>query len=791
MANRKDVLSKYVRSSAKKARPIVQKSNSWMGNALRSVGFSAFDVLEELMPATIDVAKVTATTAKDVANNLRAARTQDRTLRSAIEKNYYVGLGTKVLKNSLEDLKSGKFYNKDRADQFFNDMNDDMMDFGDFGEDFDFGEDSFDGSVSSSDGSAEASFRRRKGKNGEATQIVVNTDLGPDSTIVQATNYQTETTVSVGKAVIDTTNANTRATMTIIGGMRNEVNASLSAINDNVSTIATTLSDTISKSATLSAKYYEDSIAIQQQILAELQKQAPSTQVTNNTRTFKEYNNVMDILSSGGGVDPKAYMELVKKQFGSYVDSNMFLSQLKFMASNKETLEMMAQNPLSFIPKAVAKTLIPNTVRSVITEFDNQLKETSIAALNQISGLQRSNNPLFSAIGKIFGLQNKITLGSVDKSAYNKGATSWAGTDHQALTNVIPTLLRKIHASISGSEEIGFDYERGVFAKVRDIEKQAEKDKLYRETSGFSEYKSEFKDFLEKNAAASKEEREAFSEQFEKFISKLVLDSAGGRTFRIGGRDGKGNQDDIAELLNSNSNDPAVKLIRAYLSGMEKDNKSKLTAFFGSRVQEQRANIDRQNRERQADPVRFNTMYENTGLATYKTANKKNNYTGTDSHLQYKTRKEGGRTVLTDYVLGSKGGIGAGVIDRYGNNQTHYLREILKTLNTGIYVFPVGDMSGGGRRRGGSGGPNANIRSAIAARATSVNTKMATEADEATTRERNMEHHSSYTDEKRRKDVEKGKINTTGEFTQDQINVLGEAYQSEVNAQAPKKASFI
>ena len=99
MANRKDFMSKYVRSSAKKVRPVVQKSNSWMGNALRSVGFSAFDVLEELMPATIDVAKVTATTGKDIADNIRRVRSQDRTLRNAIERNYYIGLGTKVLKN--------------------------------------------------------------------------------------------------------------------------------------------------------------------------------------------------------------------------------------------------------------------------------------------------------------------------------------------------------------------------------------------------------------------------------------------------------------------------------------------------------------------------------------------------------------------------------------------------------------------------------------------------------------------------------------------------------------------
>ena len=79
----KDSLSKYIKKPTIKSRNIAQKSGSWISNAIRSVGYSTFDVLEELLPATIDVAKVTASTGKDIVESMKRARSSDRTLRNA------------------------------------------------------------------------------------------------------------------------------------------------------------------------------------------------------------------------------------------------------------------------------------------------------------------------------------------------------------------------------------------------------------------------------------------------------------------------------------------------------------------------------------------------------------------------------------------------------------------------------------------------------------------------------------------------------------------------------------
>lgn len=749
----KDFLSKYVKSGSRKSRQSNSKSNSWISNALKSVGYSSFDVLTELMPSTVDAAKTTATIGNDIATSIQKARTSDRSLKNAMERNYYVGLGKDILKNSLEDLKSGKFYNKERTDQLFASMDDDLdigdVDFGD--EDFDM--DEMNDSIESFDGMAHASFNRKKGGNNEVTNIVVGTDLGPDSAIVKATEFQTETSINVGQAVIGNSKVNNRAMMTMVGGLRNEVTASLSSISDNISTMTQTISESLGKHMTLSAKYYEDSISLQTQILEHLRSTATGTDF--NTRKFKEYNNVLDIVTSGGALDLNAYKNLIKKQANNYIDNNMVLSQLKFMNDNRDSLQMVSSSPLQKMVENSIKGMIPKVMQNAMTSFDNQLKETTVAALNQVSGLRRSNNPILNAIGSIFGVQNKIDISKVDKSAYNKGAMSWTGIDHQALTNVIPTLLRKIYASVSGTQEIGFDYNQGIFRNVKDMETDAANEKLRRETSGYTDYKSGFREFLNNNFAASKEEKDEYYGDFEKFISKLVRDTYGGRTFRRGGRNGKqkdanGDElDDIRDLLGARSSDDTnVQLIRSYFKYLERTDKAALTRFFGNGLQEQRASLNRQNREIQNDPIKYNTMYEDTGL---KGAHR------TDAHLDFKDENDKSR------VTGVKSGVAAGTIDKYGKNSNYYLREILNTLTTGIYVVPIG-----GFINGEDNPDNSDMLSAIEGRRRGViNSFRSDKNNLARENDHNRAKPSAYNEERRNRDIEKGKFDINGGIDSD------------------------
>ena len=71
-------------------------------------------------------------------------------------------------------------------------------------------------------------------------------------------------------------------------------------------------------------------------------------------------------------------------------------------------------------------------------------------------------------LGDIFGVSDQYYT-AYDTAGYKKGAMSWSGEDHKALTEVIPTYLSKIYDSISGKGESRYDYEKGKFVSEKDI----------------------------------------------------------------------------------------------------------------------------------------------------------------------------------------------------------------------------------------------------------------------------------------------------------------------------------
>ena len=769
-----NIVDKYVTKPKVKKHKSSQNQGSWLGNVMRSLGYSGIDVLEELAPSTVDFVKTTMDVGQDMYTALNNAKSSDRTLKNALEKNYYIGLGKDIFKNSLADLKSGKINNKQRAEEFINqNSEDDFGDFGDFGdmgfgddEDFDSTEfDDFSDSIESSDGDTVATFSRKKAGNNEITHVSVNTNLGPDSTLVQATNYQTETNINVGKALVENTKVQNRAVVHLLATMNNSFGSALVSMSENVTQMTSVVTENLSQHTSVSAKYFQDSISLQQQILEHLKdnlQKNPTDQM--NTKKFKDRLDVMDLFSMGGALDLNAYKELVKKNFDTYSNENMILSALKMVGDNKETLGWMAANPLGSLVTGGLKALIPQVIKTSLGNFDKQLKETMIAGLGQISGLGNSSNPILSAIGKLFGVRSKISK-NIDKSEYNKGAMSWTGIDHQALTNVIPTLLRKIYATVSGTQEIGFDYNAGVFKKVADIEKEQKEKKRDRETSEFADVRLDYKNFLkERYKNLSSKEIDELLEKMDKLNANLSKDNTGGKHFRKGGYFGKGDRDDLVSLLGATNDDATeVKTIRAYYKYLYEHNRPLLAAIFGSKQEAQRSRIDRDIRAIQNDPTRFNSIYMDTGLT---------GDLATDAHLKHDNKNN------KYEVTGVKSGLALGSTDKYGKTSLFYLRNILQTLNTGIYVVPVDtsttilgekyisknkdtqDDETDGRRTA------RDILDDISKRSYNVSDIYAKDKDKLDRTQKTYVKKNDYSESKRKEDEKKGKLDPRDENQQ-------------------------
>lgn len=653
------------------------KSNSWLSNAAKSLGYSSLDVLSEILPNTINMSKNALESSQDLINDFKDFKTVKSRLSQTMENNVYLDLMKEWKTNAVDDLKTGKFYNKERQDEAFNE---------DIDMDFDVGDDSdFDSSMSSKDGSTSVSMTRKSGDNQEVDMITVNTNINGDNPMVGAVQNQTKLAIQSSSASMELSKRNQLMTIQALQQMGQNVGGLLTSINSNVISISKDTTEMLSRHLSISSKYYDDSMKLFTDIHKELQDMNSKTKlsgdVNNPNVKVREYQDVMDIFS-GGSVDFKAYMGLVKKQWETTSDSNLFLSAFKNIASQPDVLGMMAKNPLKFVADSAIKKVIPGMVKQAAGDFDNTLGEAIVSKLHQVSNLQNSNNPLLEIIGKVFGISNKKI--SYDKTQYEKGKVDWNGISHRTLNDVIPFYLRKILAAVSSGQEIGFDYNRGEYKLVNDLVKDQKQDMESRLLSPLSGMIGEFKDFLGQMKFSTDGERTEVEDSFKKLSLDLVK-SDGGKNFRrVYDKKTNTYRDDIASSLNKSSDDAIVQLIRGFFQGSKN---SDVMRFFNSDVLSAKAGYSKLMNDMMLNPMQYNAHYMDLGVGE------------ADKFLKFDKRT--GRKVIGK----KKGGTGFGS-DNYSKTPTDYLHSILDTLNRGLKVAVVnynditGEHTSSRRKRG-------------------------------------------------------------------------------------------
>ena len=117
-------------------------ATSWLKNVGKSIGYSSMDIVSDIMPTSIDLIQSNKDFVSGLVRNVKEMRrgqnnTFGKLIRSKIS-DEYIGIGKDALKNAKSDFASGKFYNKERINDFSDDM-----DF-DFDMDSDFDDSSFD-----------------------------------------------------------------------------------------------------------------------------------------------------------------------------------------------------------------------------------------------------------------------------------------------------------------------------------------------------------------------------------------------------------------------------------------------------------------------------------------------------------------------------------------------------------------------------------------------------------------------------------------------------------------------
>ena len=754
MASMKD-LNRMLKRGGKTTRKVPLKAGSWLANATKSVGLSSLDIIRDLMPNTAELGQSAIESADDIKSAIQGLGSQKGKLKNAFNTSVYVDLGRQGLKNALEDLKSGDFYNERRYQENVNKAmgldDDEDFDFGD--EDFNFDDEDFDVNLDSDDDGASVSVSRsHKGRN-EATKITMVNNIGPDSPLVQATEFQTKIAVKSTEVLLDAGTANTHATMAMISKVGGDQLKLTNAVHETLVDFSQSMQKQFSNFTAVSEKYYNDSISLQTRIADTLDQIRQNTAVGAGAAAAKDPRDIPDMLDlfSGGFINIGEYKKYVKKNVSNWVDSNMMASSIKNVMEDTDTIQSIMAAPLRFVTKGIAEQFIPAMVQTSMDQFDKMLGEAITTKLTQLgSYANRFDNPIMSFLGQIFGVQTEMRT-TIDKRNYEKGPVPFDGATRRAIVDVIPTYLRQIASAVTGKEEMVFDYDQGTYRSLSSVQKEHKDDLRRAKLTEYSDDISDFTESIKKTfTAASKEQISEMTTAFEKAIERMV-DIGGIPNYRATVNRSGEVTDPLKDLLESAGyhDENILNAIRGYFEANYRAGEGyRNAAFFGKKVINSRQNVNRQTAEREADPFRYNDIYIDNGLR------------GVDNATMRMATKPGERTRVSQDA-----GPDA---DQYGRRPTYYLRGILQTLASGIDVRVVNWNPPGGRgrrgRRGGGGGSPTTPRNPYLdeLEVDRLNYQREKESEYAAT-------HHAISDEEQQTRVDSGMLNLNDTLSPEQI----------------------
>lgn len=676
MANMKD-LNRFVQKGTVRAKKVPVKAGSWLANAMKSVGLSARDIVKEAMPNTIDLASSAGDVAQTISESISDLGSAKNRVGQAFDANVYTKLVKDGLKNALEDLKSGDFYNQKRFDKSIQDFydSDDDFDFGGgFDDDFDMGfdddDEDFDADITSDDGEATASIKKSSKGKTDVTHIKMVNNIGPDSPLIQAINFSSQVSAKATGVIVDSANGNTKALATLITNNNLASLKLLTQMNDSIVSVNDSLSGIMSKHNAIAEQYYTDSMAVFNKIydaIGSLRSGIPTGLADSPTEAARP-ENLLDMFM-GAAIDKDAYVKNFKKNLNRYIDSNLFLSEFKSQVSDVDTWSSYVATPLRSITQGIANQMIPALTKEAMSKFDEMLGEFGVGMLTKIGSWSESTNPVLSTLGQIFGVRNKMNT-TVNRADYVKGAVPFDGITHRTINDVIPTYLRQITAALTGREEFAFDYNKGRYRTLRSIQDESTSDMDYAKLSNFSDYTNDFdKTIRDTFTGMSKDDIANANKGFKRLIKSLV-DNGGVSTYRMGKN---GIDDPLVDELGVD--DQTAQLVRAWADAHARNgDRGWVTKFFTRLPQQARYDVSTLTAERSANPVKYNTHYFDNGLTQFD-----------NSSIVFGKGRASGRQKIA---------ASAGIvdIDTYGHKPTYYLREIYKTLLNGINVFPSGTI---------------------------------------------------------------------------------------------------
>ena len=481
--------------------------STYVKNLGKSLGYIGSDVFASYAPTLTALGKTTKEATQNSFQTIKdftTGSTSDFSFKGVANKGGEIA--SNVWKNTIDDIKTGKIYNKERQEALDNEV---MKGLGfDFDLDFDLDDWGDDTDIEDSDD--------------EAAKAQVSAQLEGSKAIVNAVD-------AMGKGMSASINNATVESASYIAASAKEdslalfnlnkagyasINQALMNVNEtiyNFSKIGEPLTAHMQNSYTFFSKT-ETKLNEMQQTLKQIEKNTTPVSAVGSSG-FKKKRNLADAFTDEG-LDFSEIKEGIMENVNEWKD---LLSM--FGGAGKGTLANGGKNIslAGMMGKGVIEALIPNIMKESIKGLDQSIKYGMQAGLAKIRD-GNSGNFIVDTLADFFmpEIERKRKVGT----KYEQGPIAWDGVARKALVDVIPTTLLEIYSAITGAPTMRYDYKKGIFVKTSSILADFNKEKRKYVKNSAEDYLDAIENKLANRKGMSQEKKDQMMEEAYKYFEK-------------------------------------------------------------------------------------------------------------------------------------------------------------------------------------------------------------------------------------------------------------------------------
>lgn len=425
-------------------------------NVGKSVKFISFTAVKNVNPTLTQYASDNVSAVRDMYDSIKDFKQTARNKAVDAWKGETGKFGRDLIKNALDDIKSGKFYNEERSMNAMNDFMDIDIDFDD-----------------SSD----------SGKSQDTADQTV-TSMSMDYIMGKSSKSNAKAAITSADIVSKNIKGSTRTILAHNERMTGNIVTALAAVHGSIIDLNKSLTGPLNTHIQNSTTFYKtatEQLALQTGYLKELKElftarygQSKSTGGFGSSKKVSAWKSVMggdlpDLIAMGRTMKDRVKNEAsMLSMIASFFDNDM----LKMMRASDEFNSPIA----ALLSMGLSGMMRNSRTGRGLNRFANNLGGMFATGLGKINAWGRSsrgmNSMILGPLARMFGSFLPKATNRFNTANYEKGRVDWTGMADKALREVIPTQLAQILAALTGKEPKIFDYNTGRWTTAKNINNQ-------------------------------------------------------------------------------------------------------------------------------------------------------------------------------------------------------------------------------------------------------------------------------------------------------------------------------